>query len=77
MGFRFRVLRFRVFGVFWFGVLGFRGFGVWGLGALGLFGLGFRVLGLPYRILNINHKKELLRGLWVGLRVLGVCMFRV
>ena len=21
--------------------------------------------GLPYRILNINHKKELLRGLWV------------
>ena len=23
--------------------------------------------GLPYRILNINHKKELLRGLWVGL----------
>ena len=26
-------------------------------------------LGLPYRLLNINHKKELLRGLWVGLRV--------
>ena len=25
-------------------------------------------LGLRYRILNINHKKELLRGLWVGLR---------
>ena len=23
-------------------------------------------LGLPYRVLNINHKKELLRGLWVG-----------
>ena len=23
-------------------------------------------LGLPYRILNINHKKELLRGLWVS-----------
>ena len=23
--------------------------------------------GLPYRILNINHKKELLRSLWVGL----------
>ena len=22
-------------------------------------------LGLPYRILNINNKKELLRGLWV------------
>ena len=25
-------------------------------------------LGLPYRILKINHKKELLRGLWVGSR---------
>ena len=24
-------------------------------------------LGLPYRILNINYKKELLRSLWVGL----------
>ena len=23
-------------------------------------------LGLPYRILNINHEKELLRGLWLG-----------
>ena len=23
-------------------------------------------LGLPHRILNINHNKELLRGLWVG-----------
>ena len=23
-------------------------------------------LGLPYRILNINHKEELLRGLWVN-----------
>ena len=22
-------------------------------------------LGLPYRILNINHEKELLRGVWV------------
>ena len=22
--------------------------------------------GLPFRILNINHKKVLLRGLWVG-----------
>ena len=36
-------------------------------------GLGFThrplsssFLGLPYRILNISHKKELLRGLWVG-----------
>ena len=25
-------------------------------------------LGLPYRILNINHKKELFGGLWVGFR---------
>ena len=25
-------------------------------------------LGLPYRILNLNHKKELLRGLWVELK---------
>ena len=25
-------------------------------------------LGLPYRILNINHKKELLRSIWVGFR---------
>ena len=23
-------------------------------------------LGLPYRILNMNHKKEILRGLWEG-----------
>ena len=23
------------------------------------------VLGLPYRVLNVSHKKELLRGLWV------------
>ena len=33
--------------------------------------------GLPYRVLNINHKKELLRGLWLmgrdvsGFRSLG------
>ena len=27
--------------------------------------LGSPLLGLPYRILSINHKKELLRGLWV------------
>ena len=27
--------------------------------------LSSSVLGLPYRILNINHKKELLRGVWV------------
>ena len=25
--------------------------------------------GLPYRILNIDHKKELLRGLWVTISV--------
>ena len=23
-------------------------------------------LGIPYRILSMHHKKELLRGLWVG-----------
>ena len=23
-------------------------------------------LGLPYRILNMNHEKELVRGLWVN-----------
>ena len=28
-------------------------------------------LGLPYRILNMNHKKELLRGLWVEKLLLG------
>ena len=28
--------------------------------------------GLPYRILNINHKEELLRGLWVGFRGQGL-----
>ena len=28
--------------------------------------LNSSVLGLPYRIPNINHKKELLRSLWVG-----------
>ena len=28
-------------------------------------------LGLPYRILNINRKKELLRGLWVEFRAWG------
>ena len=33
--------------------------------------LGSSFLGLPFRIVNINHKKELLRGLWVGQK-LGV-----
>ena len=40
-------------------------------------------LGLPYRILNINHKKELLRGLWVRApieplysRSFGACLLR-
>ena len=31
-------------------------------------------IGLPYRILNRSHKKELLRSLWVGSRFIG---FRV
>ena len=26
-------------------------------------------LGIPYRILNISHKKELLRRLWVGISI--------
>ena len=26
-------------------------------------------LGVPYRVLNISHKKELLGGLWVGVRL--------
>ena len=30
--------------------------------------LGSSFLGLPYRILNISQKKELLRDLWVGLK---------
>ena len=29
--------------------------------------LSSSILGLPHRILNINHGKELLRNLWVGL----------
>ena len=36
-------------------------------------------LGLPYRTVSTNHKKELLRGLWVGvsyiLRGAGVGVF--
>ena len=59
-----------------------QGLGAWRLGVLGLGLLGFRVwgfrlgsthrplsssfLGLPYRNPKINHKKELLRGLWGG-----------
>ena len=27
--------------------------------------------GVPYRVLNMNHKKELLRSLWVGFRRMG------
>ena len=35
-------------------------------------------VGLPYRILNMNPKKELLWGLWVDMfQVWGVCHFRV
>ena len=33
--------------------------------------LGSSFLGLPYRILYINHRKELLRSLWVVLREEG------
>ena len=29
--------------------------------------------GIPYRILNMNHKKELLRGLWVQLQGVALC----
>ena len=63
------------------GFRGFAGqFRVWGLGFQGRFGfagpgaligcythrpLSSSFLGLPYRILHINHKKELLWGLWV------------
>ena len=32
--------------------------------------LSSSLLGLPYKILNTNHKKELLRSLWVQLRLL-------
>ena len=34
-------------------------------------------LGLPCRILNVNHKKELLRGLWVGRtwRIMGLSQY--
>ena len=33
--------------------------------------LSSSLLGFPYRILNINHKKELLRGLWVASELKG------
>ena len=40
--------------------------------------LSSSLLGLPYRILNINHKEELLRSLWVSCTPLDgkVCAFR-
>ena len=48
---------------------------------LDLWGVGFThrlqsssFLGLPYRILNINHKKELLWSLWVVLSQLSGCV---
>ena len=44
--------------------LGFRFWGIWGF-THGLHSSSF--LGLPYRIRNMNHKKELLWSLWVGL----------
>ena len=31
-------------------------------------------LGLPYRILNINHKEELNRGLWLSLLNISACV---
>ena len=31
--------------------------------------LSSSLLGLPYRILDINHKTELLRGIWVAVAV--------
>ena len=48
-----------------------------GLGVVGVTHrpLSSSFLGLPYRILNINHKKELLRGR--GGREYGVSCFRV
>ena len=53
-----------------------RGFCTWACRGPGLRGSGFThrplsssFLGLPCRILNINHKKKLLRGLLVGFRV--------
>ena len=36
-----------------------------GSGLVGLRVFGGSFWGLPYRILNMNHKRELLRGLWV------------
>ena len=35
------------------------------------------LLGLPYRILNIHHKKELLRSLWISAEGSKGCGFRV
>ena len=43
--------------------VGFRGLGFWGL-PIGCLVVPF--WDYPYRILNVNHKKELLRSLWVG-----------
>ena len=34
-------------------------------------------LGLPYRILKISHKKELLRGLWVDGKPWQVLLFKL
>ena len=46
------------------------GFRVWGLGFTHSHRpLSSSFLGLPHRILNINHKEELLRGLWVYSRL--------
>ena len=40
-------------------------YGFWAIILPTFGGLGSSFLGLPYRILNINYEKELLRGLWV------------
>ena len=46
---------------------------IWGGWHFGAVGIGYTArlqsssfLGLPYRILNLSHKKELPRSLWVG-----------
>ena len=61
----FRLWGFRVWGVglvegFWFERVG-----IWAVETIHRL-LRSSFLGLPYRVLNINHKKELLRSLWVS-----------
>ena len=54
----------------WFKDFRCRGWGI-PIGPLSSF-----FLGVPCRIPNINHKKELLRGLWVGNRFRACCSCR-